>query len=101
MTIDRILGPARAVNLGQLTQEVRAVVGDDTITGLSADKEHIIAHFTTAPADALIQAAAGVLAAHVPAVDPEPQAVDVAALIESATSIDDLKAALLAAFGKG
>lgn len=100
MTVDRILGPARAVNLGQLTQEVRVVVGDDTITGLSADKEHIIAHFTTTPADALIQAAAGVLAAHVP-VDPEPQAVDVAALIESATSIDDLKAALLAAFGKG
>jgi hypothetical protein len=101
MTVDRVLGPARSVNLGQLTQEVRAVVGDDAITGLSADKEHIIAHFPTTPADALIQAAAGVLAAHVPVVDPEPQAVDVVALIENAASIADLKAALLAAFGKG
>lgn len=102
MTIDRVIGPVRPVNLGQLTEEVRAALGDGAITGLSMDRENVTAHFTQPPTERQRADAEAALIAHVPVWPAEPPtAEDVATLLENATSFDDLKAALLAAFGKG
>lgn len=98
MTIDRILASARPVNLQQLTLEVRAALGDDAITGLSADRENIIAHFTATPTDSAILKAAAAVDEHVP--QTEAQQADIATIIESATTVEDLKAALLSLLGK-
>ena len=88
----------KPVDLSALTAEIRAALGADSITGLSADREGITAHFTEEPTPAQLAQAIAIVNAHVPPPPPPTEQELWAALeaeIEAASSPAQIKAAML------
>lgn len=88
----------KLADLAALDAQIRAALGADSITGLSADSDGITAHFTGTPTPAQLAQAIAIVNAHVPPPPPpteQQQWQSLEAEIEAASSTMQIRAAML------